>query len=42
VDHLRDFADMAGIEFLLIDENTHLEEFRKELRWNDLYYHMTA
>jgi L-arabinose isomerase len=39
-DHLRDFADMAGIEFLLIDENTRLEEFKKELRWNDLYYHM--
>jgi L-arabinose isomerase len=39
-DHLRDFADMAGIEFLLIDENTRVEEFKKELRWNDLYYHM--
>jgi L-arabinose isomerase len=39
-DHLRDFADMAGIEFLLIDENTRAEEFRKELRWNDLYYHL--
>jgi L-arabinose isomerase len=38
--HLRDFAEMAGIEFLLIDENTRLEEFKKELRWNDLYYHM--
>ena len=39
-DHLRDFAEMAGIEFLLIDENTRLEEFKKELRWNDLYYHL--
>jgi L-arabinose isomerase len=39
-DHLRDFAEMAGIEFLLIDENTRLEDFKKELRWNDLYYHM--
>ncbi len=39
-DHLRDFADMAGIEFLLIDENTRLEDFKKELRWNDLYYHL--
>ena len=35
-DHLCDFAEMAGIEFLLIDENTRLEEFKKELRWNDL------
>lgn len=38
--HLRDFAEIAGIEFLLIDENTDLEEFKKELRWNDLYYHL--
>jgi len=38
-EHLQDFADMAGIEFLLIDENTRLDNFRKELRWNDLYYH---
>ena len=39
-EHLRDFADMAGIEFLLIDENTKLEDFKKELRWNDLYYQL--
>jgi L-arabinose isomerase len=39
-EHLRDFADMAGIEFLIIDENTRLEDFKKELRWNDLYYHL--
>jgi L-arabinose isomerase len=37
-EHLRDFAEMAGIEILLIDENTRLEEFRDKLRWNDLYY----
>ena len=39
-EHLQDFADMAGIEFLLIDENTKLADFKKELRWNDLYYHL--
>jgi L-arabinose isomerase len=39
-DHLRDFAEMAGIEFLLIDENTRVQEFRERLRWNDLYFHM--
>jgi L-arabinose isomerase len=37
-EHLRDFAEMAGMEFLLIDEKTRLEDFKKELRWNDLYY----
>lgn len=35
VEHLRDFADMAGVEFLLIDENTNVTEFKKELRWNE-------
>jgi L-arabinose isomerase len=39
-EHLQDFAEMAGIEFLLINENTVLDEFKKELRWNDLYYHL--
>jgi len=39
-EHLQDFADIAGLEFLLIDENTQIEEFKKELRWNDLYYHL--
>jgi L-arabinose isomerase len=37
-EHLRDFAEMAEMEFLLIDQDTKLEDFKKELRWNDLYY----
>jgi len=41
VEHLEDFAEMAGIEFLLIDENTELREFKKELRWNEVYYHLS-
>jgi L-arabinose isomerase len=39
-EHLRDFAEMAGMEFLFIDENTRLDEFKDKLRWNDLYYHI--
>jgi L-arabinose isomerase len=39
-EHLEDFADMAGMEFLLIDKDTTLSAFKKELRWNDLYYHL--
>jgi L-arabinose isomerase len=39
-EHLQDFADMAGIEFLVIDENTKVQEFKEKLRWNDLYYHL--
>ncbi|HVM72734.1 MAG TPA: L-arabinose isomerase, partial [Anaerolineales bacterium] len=37
-DHLRDFTEMAGLEFLLIDEHTCLDDFKDKLRWNDLYY----
>ena len=37
---LEDFAEMAGLEFLRIDEGTKLSEFKKELRWNDMYYFM--
>ena len=39
-EHLRDFAEMAGVEFLLIDENTYVDEFKEKLRWNDLYYQL--
>ncbi|HEY2982166.1 MAG TPA: L-arabinose isomerase [Anaerolineales bacterium] len=39
-EHLQDFAGMAGIEFLLIDESTRLDDFRNRLRWNDMYYHL--
>jgi len=39
-EHLEDFAEMAGIEFLLIEEHTRLSDFKKQLRWNDLYYQL--
>ncbi len=39
-EHLKDFAEMAGIEVLLIDENTRVDEFKDKLRWNDLYYRL--
>ena len=39
-EHLRDIADMAGVEFVLIDEHTRLVEIQKELRWNEAYYTM--
>jgi len=39
-EHLRDFTEMAGIEFLLIDEHTCVGEFKEKLRWNDLYYQL--
>jgi L-arabinose isomerase len=39
-EQLEDFAEMAGMEFLLIDKSTTVSGFKKELRWNDLYYHL--
>ena len=35
---MEDFAEMANIEYLLINESTNIHEFKKELRWNELYY----
>jgi L-arabinose isomerase len=39
-EHMRDFADIAGIEFALIGKNTDIYQFRNELRWNDAYYQL--
>jgi len=39
-EYIRDFADIAGVEFVLIDKDTKIDEFRNQLRWNDLYYHL--
>ncbi len=35
---LEDLAEMAGIEFLVIDGQTELREFKRELRSNEVYY----
>ena len=40
IEMLEDFAEMAGMEFLVINNDTKISEFKKELRWNDLYYHL--
>jgi L-arabinose isomerase len=37
-EHLENFAEMAGLEFVLIDRQTNLRRLKQELRWNDLYY----
>jgi len=35
---IEDFADIADIELLEINEETRLREFIRELQWNDMYY----
>lgn len=37
---MRDWAEMAGVEFLLIDAKTEPEELRKEIRWNEVAYRL--
>jgi L-arabinose isomerase len=37
-DTLQSFAEMAGIECVLINKNTQLYQFKNELRWNDVSF----
>jgi len=37
---MEDFADMMDMELVVIDENTRIREFKNEIRWNDLYFHL--
>lgn len=39
-EELTDFADMLGVELLVIDESTTSRQFAKELRWNQAYYRL--
>src|SRR5690554_275624 len=40
VDVFRDFAEIAGTELLVIDEQTILRDFQREVRWNAAYYRL--
>lgn len=37
-EYLEDYADMAGIEMVVIDANTTIPQFKKELRLNEIFY----
>lgn len=37
-EHMADFADMAGIECVLIGKNTDLRQLKNELKWSEAYY----
>jgi L-arabinose isomerase len=39
-EHLRQFAEIAKIEILVIDEGTKLAEFKNELRWNEAAFRL--
>jgi L-arabinose isomerase len=40
VEQLVDWAEMAGIEVVIIDQDTKIYAFRNELRWNDIAWKM--
>jgi L-arabinose isomerase len=35
---LEDYAEIVGVEFLVINEKTTVADFKKELRWNDVFF----
>jgi len=37
-EHIEDFAEMAGLEHVLIGKDTTVSGFKKELRFNEVYY----
>ncbi len=37
-EYIENFAELADVEFVIIDKNTNVSSFKKELRWNDIYY----
>jgi L-arabinose isomerase len=38
MEHLEDFAEIAGVELIRIDDSTKIAQFRSELRWNEAAY----
>jgi L-arabinose isomerase len=41
-EHLEIFAEMAGVELLVIDDDTKLRDFKNQLRWNEAFFHLAG
>ncbi len=41
-EYIEDFTSMLGVEYLLIDEKCDLTAFKNEIRWNEIYYHISG
>ena len=37
---MEDFAEIAGVELVIIDRGTELRTFKQQLRNNEIYYHL--
>ncbi len=42
IEAFADFAEIAGIELLVIDDTTRIRDFANELRWNQAYYRLAG
>lgn len=42
IEHLRNFAEISGMECLTIDRDTKIADFTNALRWNEVYYHSAS
>ncbi len=40
VEILEDFAQMTGVEMVVIDDDTTTRSFQRELRWNAAYHRL--
>jgi L-arabinose isomerase len=38
IEQMQDFAEIAGVECIVIDQDTRIDQFKKELRYNHVYY----
>ncbi len=41
-EYIEDFTTMLGIELLLINEQCDLASFKREIMWNEAYYHISG
>jgi L-arabinose isomerase len=39
-EYLEDFAGMTGIEYVHINDKCNISDFKKELMWNEMFFHM--
>jgi L-arabinose isomerase len=40
IEHIEDFAEMAQMELLVIDDKTDIRTLKNEMRWNDVYFQL--
>jgi L-arabinose isomerase len=42
IECLADFAEIAGVELLVIDDDTTIGDLKNELRWNSAYHRTSS